>query len=154
MKRPFLIISLILICVLRTYSQNSKSEFEIIKSIFNTEKRSYFEQYMNLTPDEEKVFWPIYEDYEIARSKFARKRIDALKLFVDKYETMSENEAKNFMNDIFSIQKQDLKVRKKYFNLLSSKLSAKKAFRFIQIDEYINAMIKQKILEKLPFIKD
>jgi len=154
MKNLYPLILLLLIPGIRTYAQEQKSEYEIIKSIFDTEKRSYYEKYMELTDAEEKVFWPIYEDYEIDRAKYSRKRLNALAFFAKNYGTMSVSQARNFMDDIFDYQKKEIKLKKKYFRLMNSKMSAQKAVRFMEIEEYINSSIKIKILENLPFIQE
>jgi len=109
---------------------------------------------MNLTSAEEKVFWPIFEDYEIDRSKYANQRLDALRFFVENYDKMSDKQASDLMDEIFDIQKKDWKLRKKYFRMMKGKMSTAKAVRFIQIEEYVNSSIKQKVLEVLPFIKE
>jgi hypothetical protein len=108
---------------------------------------------MGLTKEEELIFWPIYEDYEIERSSYSRKRLDALNFFVNNYETMTDSQAKDFMDNVFTFQKKDLKLLKKYYGMLSGKINEKSAVRFIQIEEYINTKIKLAILEVLPYIK-
>ncbi len=154
MKNVALLFFIILFSALRSYSQGTKSEFEIIRSIFETEKKGYFEKHMALSPDEETIFWPIFEDYEIDKSKYARKRMEALRFFVENYQTMTSGQAKDYINDIFSFQKRDLKLKKKYYRLMSNNLSHQIAVRFIEIDEYVNTSIKLRILESLPYIKE
>ena len=154
MKRALLLIHLLIGIIGMTWAQEAKSEFELIRSIFETEKRGFYEQYMDLTDQEEQVFWPLYEDYEIERSAYSKKRLDALRFFVQNYEGMTDKQASDFVNDIFKFQRMDMKLNKKYFRLMSTKMSEKKAVRFIQIEEYIHTKIKLQIIEALPFIRD
>ena len=135
-------------------AQQNKSEYEFIKTIFETEKRAFFEQYMELTDEEENVFWPIFEDYEIDRATFSKKQLIAIQFFVENYETMTEAQANGFINDIFSFNRRELKLKKKYYRLMSNKLSNRKATRFLQIEEYINTKIKLEILKTLPFVNE
>ncbi len=154
MKKIFLVSAIFFISTGYANCQEVKSEFELIKSIFETEKRGYYEQFMNLSESEEDIFWAIYEDFEIERSEYSKKRLDVLRLFVENYNNMSNKQAKDLMDDIFKYQRADLKLNKKYFRLISAKISETKALRFIQIEEYIHTKIKLEIIEALPFIKE
>ncbi len=154
MKKALILIHLLFGISAITWAQEAKSEFELIRSIFETEKRGIYEQYMDLTDQEELVFWPLYEDYEIERSAYSKKRLDALRFFVQNYATLTNKQASDFVNDIFKYQRMDTKLSKKYFRLMSAKMSEKKAVRFIQIEEYIHTKIKLQIIEALPFVRD
>lgn len=153
MKKAFFSFLFILIFS-QGFSQKFRSEFEIFKSVFNTEKTNYIDREMALTDEEEKVFWPIYEDYEIDRAKFSGKRWEIHQRYAGNYNEFTEPDAKNYLQDLLRFQKKELKLQTKYFNLLSNKLSPAKAVRFIQLEEYIYTKIKYEILEVLPFVEE
>ena len=134
-------------------SQKLRSEFEIFKAVFNTEKTNYIAQQMSLNENEEKLFWPIYEDYEIDRAKFSGKRWDTLQKYALAYTSISRSDAVSYTNDLLNYQKKELRLKKKYFNMISSKLSASTAARFIQLEEYINYRVKYAILGDLSFVQ-
>lgn len=154
MKETVLSVALVFVFYGGGLAQTGKSEFEIVKSVFNTEKTNYIGKMMDLTDEEKEIFRPIYEDYEIDRAKFSGKRWDVLQAYAAKYGTISDAEARDYMNDLLRFQKREQKLKNKYFRLLSNKLSPAKAARFIQLEEYVNSKVKYAILSELSFVQD
>lgn len=135
------------------FSQDTRSEFQITRAVLDKERKTFVGEQMKLTKDQEMVFWPIYEDYEIDRAKFSGKKWEVFKKYAFGYHTLSAAEAKEYLNDIFRYEKRELRLRSKYSKLMSAKISSPVALRFVQIEEYVETRVKYSILEELPFIQ-
>ena len=135
-------------------AQVSTSEYEVVKSMFDTEKRAYLAEFMELKDEEAKIFWPIYDDYETERAKFSRKRLEITNLYVEKYGNLSQEEATHVVSTALEIQKKELSLQSKYFKLMSKKLSPTRAARFIQIEQYLSTAIRMELQDQLPFVQE
>ena len=134
------------------FSQNGQSEEELVLSYFKLEKKALVSQAMNLSDEQAKVFWPIYNDFEKEASKLTQMRIAYLKAYAEEYETITPEEADAIMKKAFEYQKKHLALELKYYKILKKKLGALVATRFIQVEEYINTGVKMQLLDAIPFV--
>jgi len=134
------------------FSQNGQSEEELVLSYFKLEKKALVSQAMNLSDEQAKVFWPIYNDFEKEASKLTEMRIAYIKSYAEKYETITPEEADAIMKKAFEYQKKQLALELKYYKILKKKLGALVATRFIQVEEYINTGVKMQLLDAIPFV--
>jgi len=150
MKKIFL-LSLILLTYTLSFSQVNE-ELELIKEIFKVEKRAIVESHMQLTGDLAELFWFIYEDYEHENAAIARRRVKMLRKYADQHEKLTNQQAKLLARDYFSIQKSSYQLRKKYYKQLSKTLGDRVALKFIQLEVYVENIIRSDVLEAIPFI--
>lgn len=132
------------------FAQNSDQEFFL--TIFKMEKREFFAQNMNLKDSQFNAFWDTYSAFEKERVEIGRQRIEMLKMYVEKYTTMTDADADVIMKKWISLEQKEDALRMKYYNKMKKGLGAKTAAHFIQIDDYIQTIIKFEILDELPFI--
>ena len=58
---------------------------------------------MQLSNDEATVFWPIYREYELERSRWADRRIALIRSFAEQYETLTDDAAEDLAGDMFGL---------------------------------------------------
>jgi len=131
---------------------SAQSHDEMFNSVFKQEKRAYFSDNMHLKAAEFDQFWTIYGSFESDRATIAQQRLDLLKNYVEKYQTMSNEDADAFMKKWLVVDKKEDAMRMKYYSKMKKALGAKVAAHFIQLDDYIQTAIKFEILDELPFI--
>jgi hypothetical protein len=151
MKKGLLII-LGMMLVMPLFSQNDQTEEELVLSYFKLEKKALVSQAMNLSDVQAEIFWPVYNAYEQETAKLTQMRIAYLKVYAEKYETITPEEADAIMKKAFEYQKKHLALEVKYYKILKKKLGALVATRFIQVEEYINTGVKMQLLDAIPFV--
>ena len=70
---------------------------------------------MELTEEEEKVFWPIYRHNERDRRAPGDRRIALLEEFGTSQESMTNDKAAAFTERSFALEEDTLKLRKTYY---------------------------------------
>ncbi|HSY61957.1 MAG TPA: hypothetical protein VK796_08785 [Cytophaga sp.] len=135
-----------------TFFATAQTNDEMFNSVFKQEKRAYFAENMHLKTDEFDKFWTVYNSFETDRSTLGTERINLLKTYVEKYQTMSNEDADAFMKKWLALDKKEDALRIKYYTKLKKELGAKVAAHFLQLDDYIQTAIKFEILDELPFI--
>ena len=151
MKKITAILTIIILCSV-SFVAKAQTNDEMFNSVFKQEKRAYFSENMHLKTDEFDKFWTQYGFFETDRATLGSDRISQLKTYVEKYQTMSNEDADTFMKKWLALDKKEDALRKKYYCKMKKALGAKTAAHFLQLDDYIQTAIKFEILDELPFI--
>jgi len=151
MKKITTLLSIVFLTAMSFYA-SAQTQDEMFNSVFKQEKRAYFSENMHLKADEFDKFWTIYNSFETDRATIGSERITLLKTYVEKYQTMSNEDADIFMKKWLALDKSEDAMRIKYYGKMKKELGAKIAAHFLQLDDYIQTAIKFEILDELPFI--
>ena len=106
-------------------AQTPKDKIEQYRIAFITKE-------VNLTVEEAKVFWPVYNKY--------RDELEALrsnnKVDLDNidYTKLTDEEAEKKAKEIFALKQSELDIQKKYYTEFKKVIPAKKVLRLIKAD--------------------
>lgn len=126
---------------------------ELMRTDLRAQKKAAVSKAMELTPEQEKVFWPIYNDYEHDFVKLTDVGMGIVKDYSKVYLNMTDAAAKDIMDRFLQNQSDKLKLRKTYARKLEKALSARIAARFLQADAVLTKMIELQIDSQIPLIK-
>jgi len=107
---------------------------------------------LDLSADEAKVFWPIYNDYvrELAalRKERAQKMISFRKL--KEIEDLDDEEIQTLILNDFNFKQRDLNIERKYYNKFKSNLPIKTVGKFYRAQEAFKKEILQQYRAAIP----
>ncbi len=146
MKKILLSLSLLLFSTLM-FAQVNAGDIALAKSVMTIERKTVFSENMNLTDADAKLFWPIYEEYELKKAKTFETSLKNLVTIAENFEKMSNEKATEIVANVMKNQQADLKLLNQYQKKISKALNPKKAFRFVQIEEQISAIRRVQVLE-------
>ena len=129
-----------------------REDVDMILDIFKTEKKAMVHDYLELDEEQQKRFWPIYEQYEQKRKALVERRIAMLGKYADHHAKLSDALAKEIAEEFFTLRNEDYKMQKKYFKKISKAIGATKATYFIQLEEYIRTAINYELDDVIPFV--
>jgi hypothetical protein len=135
-------------------AQTLKEELQYIQEIWGKEKKTLVNEAIKLNGDETNKFWPIYDEYQVERQKFGQKRLEAIKMYSDNFETMTDAKAEEITKMVLDNNLSLDKLQSKYYKKMVKAVGAIKATQFIQLEGYIDAQIKAAISDALPFFPD
>ena len=127
MKRKLIIsVALFLGFLAFTFAQNKKEENQAKKIAFIT-------KFLELTPDESKAFWPIYEE----RNKERKEKIIPLRKSnkKEKIEEMTDDEVRTMMKNVLKIRQMELDIKRKYLLKFLKILPPKKVAKLYHIEK-------------------
>lgn len=142
-----IILSLLGLAFGITLIAQNAGDIALAKSAMTIERKAVFSQNMGLNDNEAKLFWPIYEEYESAKALTFETSLKNLMAIADNFDAMTDEKATEIINDVLKNQQKDLKLLTQYQKKIAKILGPKKAFRFIQIEEQINAIRRVQVLE-------
>lgn len=114
------------------------------------ERKAIVGQNMNLTGDERKAFWPLYDEYETQMDKIEDRHVREVKDFVANYQTLTDDDATRKLDEVMSITQARLDVQKAYIPKFRAALSSIKVTRFFQIDNKLRAMVQCNLAQMIP----
>jgi hypothetical protein len=127
------IASLLLLfpCLLKAQENGARSqEIESYKVAFLTQK-------MDLSSDEAKIFWPIYNDFQKEQSALRKQRMQSgiSQRKIDEIENLSDAQVQSLINNELNYKQQSLNVEKKYYAKLKSSLPIKVVGKYYRAQE-------------------
>ncbi|QIL38508.1 hypothetical protein G7074_03990 [Pedobacter sp. HDW13] len=100
-------------------------------------KIAYFTQKLDLSPEEAKIFWPIYNDMQSEQNALRKERMQKMISFrkVDEIDNLSDAQVQSLITSEFDFKQRDLNLDKKYYNKLKSSLPIKVVGKFYRAQE-------------------
>jgi hypothetical protein len=105
---------------------------------------------MQLTPEEARAFWPLYEQYEGQMNRIDDRHLRELKDFARHYRNLTEKDAARKLDEVIAIQQARLDTEKSFIPKFRAVLDQIKVTRFFQIDNKLHAMVQCQIAKMVP----
>ena len=109
---------------------------------FNNEKIeaakiTFFTQKLDLSAEQAKVFWPIYNDFQREQNTLRKAHMQKMISFrkVKEIDELTDAEVQSLIFNDFDFKQRDLNVEKKYYNKLRASLPIKTVGKFYRAQE-------------------
>ena len=129
------------------------STIELLRSDLKTGRKALLTEAMQFTEKEANAFWPIYNEYELERSKMGDRYLQSLKEYAANYDTMTNEMAEKLMKKVFVWQKDNVSLVEKYYKKVAKAITAKRAARFVQMENRINQLVLLQLASEIPLAK-
>lgn len=144
--------AVLLACVTPAVAQDG-SEVMMTVQVIQQEHRQIMADNLELTPKEASVFWPIYHEYMAEAGKLEAEYVKLLKGFLANQATMSDEELAAVFHRSIELKKQWLDLRAKYFDRVAKAVGARKAARFAQVENKLDALVDYKLAQAIPMVE-
>ena len=118
-----------------------------------TDKRALVEKNMQLSAEEAKKFWPIYDDYQRDLDRIVQKQNRAVLDYVNGESSMTDANARRIAKEVIAADGEEQKLRERTAKKLAAALPAKKAVRFLQIENKLRALNRYDLAERIPLVR-
>ena len=108
---------------------------------------------MQLTEEEGKKYWPIYDGYFVERSKIMDERLAMYKMIAEKYGSMTDEDAAKIADTFFDIENKLNNLEKDTYNKIKDELSNLRGIQFLQIQRQIDTIVRLQISAQFPLLK-
>jgi len=115
--------------------QERKAEIEALKTDF-------FNRELQLSEDEQKVFWPLYNKFHQDRKE---RRGDGPR---PKLELMSDAEVEKHIDKMFDREEQRIAEKKQLYQALKGKLAIRKIAHIAEVEKKFKRALVRKVKEK------
>lgn len=126
----------------------------IIQDIYGKSKEQVILEYLQLPESQGAAFQEIYNKYEIERKELGKKKIQIIEDYAANYETLSDEKAAE-LTEANLKNNQDLdKLLSKTFSKAKKTIGGKSAAKFVQLEQYLQIIIRSEIQDNIPFIDE
>ena len=128
------------------------NNLETVHEKLKAEKKSIVTKYMELTDSEAKNFWPVYDDYQKDLQKINERLQAMLQSYAADYrnKSLTDEKAKKLLDEWIGIEQDEVKQRKAFVPKIVKALPAKKAARYLQIENEYRMLIKYDLAATVP----
>ena len=108
---------------------------------------------MELTPQEEQAFWPLYDEYQSGLSKIRKELIRLTANFIQTQGLISDAEAIAMLNQRLKIDADELKFKQFYIAKFMQVLPGRKVARLYQAENRFDTAAMAELQRNIPFIR-
>ena len=130
--------------------QSVKADEQIVIKQVQTDRRAILSANLGLTEEESRVFWPIYDQYELDMKKITDQRLAMLDQYAAKYDTLTDADADGLLKTRFKLDEQSTAIKVKYAKKIQKALPSTKALRYVQLQDRIDNVIAGELLSLIP----
>jgi hypothetical protein len=131
------------------------NNMEIVHEKLKADKKLIVAKYMELTESEAKRFWPVYEEYQNDLQKINERLLNMLQSYAADYrnQSLTDEKAKKLLDEWIAIDNDDAKRRASYVPKVLKALPAKKAARYLQIENEYRILMKYDLAVTVPLVQ-
>ena len=131
------------------------SNMEILREKIAADKKLVVASNMNLTEEEAKAFWPVYETYQKELYQINQrlaKVIDDYATAFNKGAVLNET-ATRLIDEAIAIEMAEANLKRTYVPKLSAVLPGAKVARYLQIENKIRAILRYDLASAIPLVQ-
>jgi Spy/CpxP family protein refolding chaperone len=130
------------------------NDMQALRNAVKADKRALVGKTLELTPAEDKKFWPIYDNYQRALDGANRQVARAVEELVARGDRpMSDAYGKMLATELIAADEHELKARRKMQGQVMRALPPKKAARYLQLESKIRAFQDYDLAVAIPLVK-
>lgn len=89
---------------------------------------------MQLTKEQDKPFWPVYDEYAKSRNEIYHRLLNLVNTYATQYTALSDAQARDLLQEYLGIEAELLALHREYLDRFEKVLPSTKVLRFYQID--------------------
>ena len=153
MKNLMLLLLLGLFVSVNAQTQYFETDIQGIRKDIREVAKEIFAENMVLTPEEAKIFWPLYDEYAAEVKLLGDKEVKLTEEYMLNFYLMEEKTASNLLEDVLDLERDQQSLKSEYIRKMKKVLPAKVVGRFYQIDKRLNLLIEVEKMSRIPMLK-
>jgi hypothetical protein len=151
----FLTVFLMLSTAPLLAQEKPANNLEIVHEKLKADKKLNVAKYMDLTESEAKKFWPVYDEYQKDLDALNRRLINLLQSYAADYrnKSLTDEKAKKLLDEWIALENDDVKRRASFAPKVLQALPAKKAARYLQIENEYRILVRYDLAATVPLVQ-
>jgi len=128
---------------------------QILREKIKADKKLLVATNMDLTESEAKGFWPVYDQYQKDLQKINQRIVKVVESYAEDYRnrSLTDDKARKLIDDALAIDKAEADLKSAYAPKLTKVLPARKAMRYLQIENKIRAVVRYDLASGVPLVR-
>ena len=154
MKKLTILLVLFLFGIVFAQSESFETGYiDILKKDIQTEAKKLVGENLEMTEDQAKIFWPLYDEYTAELLELSNERLNVISSYMLDYYDLSDEKAETLVNQAMDIEQKRLDLKRKHIAKMNEVLPQKLVGKFFQIDGYLQTLLTIQRQSTIPFIK-
>jgi len=147
-------IILVLLTSSQVMGQDGGGRVGDARELLQAGREEIIREELRLSDEEAAVFWPLYVSYQSDLTVVRDRYANLLTMYLDAYRagTVSEELAEQIVDDYLEMQGDILQIKKKHLGDFRKALPARKAARFYQLENKMEAELEGQLAQTIPLI--
>jgi hypothetical protein len=134
-------------------AQTATDRVELSRAVIQAERKMIVAKTMELTDEEGRAFWPVYNAYWAEMNKVLDRRAKLILDFADHWGRISNDKARSILDEFLKIREQELKVMKSHVKKFRKVLPDTMVTRYFQVENKLDAMIDLEVARQIPLLR-
>ena len=154
--RTLCIICALLVCMVWVApvvaQEGSSKSMELVRDAAKSNKKALIAVNLQLTPAEEKGFWPVYDSYQADLDKITERLGKIIVDYAKEYnaDSLSDAKAQELMKKYLACEEDIIKLKKSYLSKFEAIIPGKKVMTYYQLENKIGAIIRYDAAGEIP----
>ena len=133
--------------------RGSPAAVAAFREAVKADKRAVVTKNMELTEAEAKKFWPLYDAYQAQLDKVTQRQNRAILDYVNQASSMTDTNAKRIARELLDADAEESRLRETQLKKLYTILPARKAVRYMQIENKIRLLNRYDMGAQIPLVQ-
>jgi hypothetical protein len=133
-----------------TKALNLTAYAELLRADLRVEKVAIITEVMGFTEAEDKVFWPIYREYDGEMAKLGDERVALVADYAKSFDQLTDDAADKLARRALDLEARRQAVKAKYYDRVAAVLKGRTALRFLQVEHQLLLITDLQIAASLP----
>ncbi len=130
------------------------ADLAVLRDTIRANKKALVAVNLTLTDAEAEKFWPLYDRYEAELKSVNDRLVKLIEDYTSHYRELTDDHARKLAEDYLAVEEDRAKVRRTYFSDFTKALPGKKAARFYQIENKMDAVIRYDLAAAIPVVEE
>lgn len=128
---------------------------QIVHEKLKADKKLIVSKYMELTESEAAKFWPVFEEYQKDLQRSNERLLRLLESYAAEYrnKSLTDEKAKTLLDEWIAIEQDEGKRRSAFAPKVLRALPAKKAARYLQIENEYRILLRYELAATVPLVQ-
>ena len=133
--------------------RGSPAAIAAFRDAVKADKKAVVTKNMDLTDAEAKKFWPLYDAYQKDLDRVLKRQNRAVVDYVNGASTMNDANAKRIARELLDADAEEQRLRERQLKKLYAILPARKAIRYMQIENKIRTLNHYDMGAQIPLVQ-
>jgi hypothetical protein len=138
--------------VWKANAQTFDDQMQVARSALKADRRATVAGAMQLTEQEGKAFWPLYEQYRAETDKLGDGLLKLMKDYAQLYPNVPDDRAKVMLKELGDLEKRLVDTRNSYLKKIEKVISPAKTLRFAQVESRLDLVLRLGIASEIPLV--
>ena len=127
-------------------------QLQVARGELKADRKATVARALQLTGQEGKAFWPLYEQYRAETDKLGDGLLKLMKDYAQLYPNVPDDRARVMLKERCDLEKRLVETRNSYLEKIEKVISPAKTLRFAQVETRLDLALRMPLASEIPLV--